>query len=59
LRALGFEVVRESEHISILGRNRDGTHTLLTIANQSTLKFRSFCRNSMTSAMSVVEIIGV
>ena len=37
LGRLGFEVVREAEHIALLRRNPDGSVTTLTIANHPTL----------------------
>jgi len=38
LRSLGFEIVREWEHISMVRQNPDGTRTPLTMPNHSTLK---------------------
>jgi len=38
LESLGFERVREGNHISMARRNADGTRTPLTIANHQTLK---------------------
>lgn len=38
LGQLGFEVVREREHISMLRRNPDGTTTPLTIPNHDRIK---------------------
>ena len=49
LRSLGFEIVREKEHISLLRQNRDGTGTPLTMPNHSTLKgstLRAICTQS-------------
>lgn len=49
LRNLGFEVVREREHISLQRRNTDGSVTPLTIPNHSTLKgstLRTICRQA-------------
>jgi predicted RNA binding protein YcfA (HicA-like mRNA interferase family) len=46
LKILGFEVVREREHISMARRNADGTTTPLTLPNHSTLKgstLRTIC----------------
>lgn len=46
LRALGFEMVREREHISMVRKNPDGTRTPLTMPNHSTLKastLRTIC----------------
>jgi hypothetical protein len=38
LRALGFEIVRERKHISMVRNNPDGTRTPLTLPNHGTLK---------------------
>jgi predicted RNA binding protein YcfA (HicA-like mRNA interferase family) len=38
LEHLGFEIVREREHIALLRNNRDGTRAPLTIPNHSTIK---------------------
>ena len=38
LAKLGFQVVREREHISLARDNRDGTQTPLTIPNHAKLK---------------------
>lgn len=49
LRALGFEIVREREHISMVRRNADGTRTPLTMPNHSHLNgatLRTICRQS-------------
>lgn len=49
LRNLGFEVVREREHISLQRRNTDGSVTPLTIPNHSTIKgstLRTICRQA-------------
>ena len=49
LKALGFEIVREKEHISLLRLNPDGTRTALTIPNHTTIKastLRTICRQS-------------
>jgi predicted RNA binding protein YcfA (HicA-like mRNA interferase family) len=46
LEALGFRVVREREHISMLRTNPDGTSTPLTMPNHSRLKastLRTIC----------------
>ena len=46
LEALGFQVVREREHISMLRLNRDGSRTPLTMPNHRTLKastLRTIC----------------
>ena len=38
LSALGFEVVKEAEHIALRRTNADGTITALTIPNHTRLK---------------------
>ncbi|MDO8545169.1 MAG: type II toxin-antitoxin system HicA family toxin [Opitutaceae bacterium] len=38
LVALGFHLVREREHISMMRQNADGTRTPLTLPNHSTIK---------------------
>jgi YcfA-like protein. len=46
LTALGFQVVREREHISMLRENPDGTRTPLTMPNHSRIKsstLRTIC----------------
>jgi predicted RNA binding protein YcfA (HicA-like mRNA interferase family) len=46
LQALGFEIVREREHISMRRANPDGTTTPLTLPNHNTLKsstLRAIC----------------
>jgi len=43
---LGFRIVREREHISMLRTNADGTETPLTIPNHRTIKgstLRTIC----------------
>jgi predicted RNA binding protein YcfA (HicA-like mRNA interferase family) len=49
LRAVGFEIVREREHISMARINSDGTKTPLTLPNHATLKastLRTICSQS-------------
>jgi predicted RNA binding protein YcfA (HicA-like mRNA interferase family) len=49
LRALGFEMVREREHISMVRQNPDGTRIPLTMPNHPTLKastLRTICTQS-------------
>jgi predicted RNA binding protein YcfA (HicA-like mRNA interferase family) len=46
LQLLGFEIVREREHISMVRENEDGTETPLTLPNHSRIKsstLRSIC----------------
>lgn len=49
LEALGFQVVREREHIAMIRQNADGTKTPLTLPNHKTIKsstLRVICRQS-------------
>ncbi len=49
LRALGFEMVREREHISMFRKNSDGTGTPLTLPNHPRINgatLRAICRQS-------------
>ena len=58
LRALGFEIVREREHISMVRTNADGTRTPLTLPNHPTLKastLRTICSQSGISRAEFIE----
>lgn len=49
LRALGFEIVREREHIAMRRVNADGSNTPLTMPNHALIKgstLRTICRQS-------------
>lgn len=49
LQALGFEIVREREHISMIRQNNDGTRTPLTMPNHPRINgatLRTICRQS-------------
>ena len=49
LRSLGFEMVREREHISMLRQNADGTRTPLTMPNHPRINgatLRTICRQA-------------
>lgn len=49
LESLGFEMVREAEHVAMIRRNADGTRTPLTMPNHRSLKgstLRTICRQS-------------
>jgi predicted RNA binding protein YcfA (HicA-like mRNA interferase family) len=51
-QALGFKMVREREHISMVRQNPDGTRTPLTMPNHPTLKastLRTICSQSRIS----------
>ena len=46
LQALGFEIVREAEHIAMSRTNADGSRTPLTMPNHKTIKgstLRTIC----------------
>lgn len=46
---LGFQIIREREHISMIRKNADGTTTPLTMPNHNVLKgstLRTICRQS-------------
>jgi predicted RNA binding protein YcfA (HicA-like mRNA interferase family) len=49
LKRLGFQVVREREHISMVRENEDGTTTPLTLPNHKQIKgstLRTICTQS-------------
>ncbi len=49
LRRLGFELVREREHIAMIRLNSDGTRASLTMPNHSRINgatLRTICRQS-------------
>jgi predicted RNA binding protein YcfA (HicA-like mRNA interferase family) len=46
---LGFNIVREGNHVSMLKENTDGTRTPLTMPNHPTIK-RSTLRTILTQA---------
>ena len=49
LRALGFEMVREREHISMIRQTADGSRTALTMPNHPRINgatLRTICRQS-------------
>ena len=61
LKMLGFEVVREREHIALERRNPDGTTTPLTMPNHSRLKsstLRTICRQSDISREDFLAAYG-
>lgn len=49
LEILGFELVREGNHIALIRENQDGTRTPLTMPNHSTIK-SSTLRTILTQA---------
>jgi len=49
LRLLGFQIVREREHISMIRDNNDGSRTPLTLPNHERIKgstLRTICTQS-------------
>ena len=49
LESLGFQIVREREHIAMIRENVDGTKTPLTMPNHSQIKgstLRTICNQS-------------
>jgi len=58
LQALGFEIVREREHISMVRQNADGSRTPLTMPNHTTLKastLRTICSQSGVARSEFLE----
>lgn len=58
LQRLGFQIVREREHISMQRTNADGSVTPLTLPNHSTLKsstLRTICTQSGIARADFLE----
>ncbi len=58
LKALGFRIVREKEHISMVRDNLDGTTTPLTMPNHPTMKastLRTICSQAGISREEFLE----
>lgn len=58
LQHLGFEIVREGNHISMQRKNKDGTSTPLTIPNHRTIKsstLRTICSQSNISREDFIK----
>jgi predicted RNA binding protein YcfA (HicA-like mRNA interferase family) len=58
LQQLGFELVREREHIAMIHRNPDGTSTPLTLPNHPQIKsstLRAICTQSGISRDAFLE----
>jgi len=52
LESLGFRIIREKEHISMVRSNEDGTETPLTLPNHKQIKsstLRSICTQAGVS----------
>jgi len=61
LQALGFEIVREREHIALRRRNLDGTVTPLTMPNHPKIKastLRTICRQADISREDFLQAYG-
>jgi len=57
--ALGFEIVREREHIAMIRRNVDGSTTPLTLPNHSHLKgstLRAICTQAGISREEFIRL---
>jgi predicted RNA binding protein YcfA (HicA-like mRNA interferase family) len=58
LESLGFQIVREREHIAMVRENPDGTRTPLTMPNHPTLKsstLRTICTQTEISRRDFLE----
>jgi len=58
LEILGFKVVREKEHISLIRENPDGTKTPLTMPNHSKIKsstLRTICTQAGISRKEFLD----
>ncbi len=61
LEILGFRIVREKEHISMVRDNRDGTKIPLTMPNKPKIKastLRTICTQSGISREEFLEAYG-
>ncbi len=52
LEALGFSVVRDAEHVSMVRHNPDGTRTPLTMPNHRRLKASTYSHTVIGSGIS-------
>jgi predicted RNA binding protein YcfA (HicA-like mRNA interferase family) len=58
LNLLGFKIVREKQHISMIRENADGTRTPLTLPNHKTIKsstLRTICTQSAISRDDFID----
>ncbi|MDX1920033.1 MAG: type II toxin-antitoxin system HicA family toxin [Candidatus Caenarcaniphilales bacterium] len=58
LEALGFQMVREKEHISMVRQNEDGTKTPLTMPNHLNIKattLRAICTQARISREDFIK----
>jgi predicted RNA binding protein YcfA (HicA-like mRNA interferase family) len=61
LQALGFQMLREREHISMVRQNADGTRTPLTMPNHPRINgatLRTICRQSGISRDDFLRAYG-
>ena len=59
LEKLGFQIVREREHIAMLRENNDGTTTPLTLPNHKKIKastLRSICTKANISRQDFLSL---
>lgn len=59
LESLGFQIVREREHIAMMRENADGTKTPLTIPNHSQIKgstLRTICTQAGISREDFLRV---
>ena len=59
LERLGFQIVREREHIAMVRQNADGTKTPLTMPNHPTVKgstLRSICTQANISREEFLSV---
>jgi predicted RNA binding protein YcfA (HicA-like mRNA interferase family) len=59
LESLGFQIVREREHIAMIRENADGTKTPLTMPNHSQIKgstLRVICHQSGISREDFLRV---
>ena len=59
LEALGFTIIREKEHISMLRENSDGSKTPLTMPNHKNIKastLRTICTQVGISRKKFLEV---
>ena len=58
LTLLGFELVREREHIAMVRQNADGTRTPLTMPNHAAIKGSTLRRICTQAGISRDEFLG-
>ncbi len=58
LQTLGFQIVREAEHIAMVRLNADGSRTPLTLPNHRTLKGSTLRTICTQSGISRIDFLG-